>query len=344
MESGSRSGIDTALGRKTENEGREMSAETILLYGGIAAAAAGVIILILCIILQKEKALSVGIMMIGATALVLSLVMNGTLFGEKRTAEDGILAENAGSAASKTSGTTEQSAETEQTDALTEKSEESTTGTDPADTEGTVSDSTASAEEDTEDTGSADSQIEEADKELEAVGSAKVDMGLFNVTMTIPADYVDTLGITEDSLKEANEDEGIREAKFNEDGSVTYVMTKKKHQEMMDGIKESIDSSLQDMVGSEDYPNITAVDHNDDYTVFTVTTKSTDLSLSESFMVMALYMDDGLYNIYAGTPVDNVHVDFVNADTGKIISQADSKDLGSDDTESTDGTTAEGEQ
>ena len=61
-------------------------------------------------------------------------------------------------------------------------------------------------------------------------------------------------------------------------------------------------------------------------------------------MVMALYMDGGLYNVYAGTPVDNVHVDFVNADTGKIISQADSKDLGSDDTESTDGTTAEGEQ
>lgn len=340
MESGSRSGIDTALGRKTENEGREMSAETILLYGGIAAAAAGVIILILCIILQKEKALSVGIMMIGATALVLSLVMNGTLFGEKRTAEDGILAENAGSAVSETAGTTEQSAETEQTDALTEQSEESTTGADPADTEGPVSDSTATTEEDT---GSADSQIEEADKELEAVGSAKVDKGLFSVTMTIPADYVDTLGITEDSLKKAKEDEGIREAKFNEDGSVTYVMTKKKHQEMMDGIKESIDSSLQDMVGSEDYPNITAVDHNDDYTVFTVTTKSTDLSLSESFMVMALYMDGGLYNIYAGTPVDNVHVDFVNADTGKIINQADSKDLGSDDTESTDETTAAGE-
>lgn len=341
MESGSRSGMDTALGRKTENEGREMSAETILLYGGIAAAAAGVIVLILSIILQKEKALSVGIMMIGATALVLSLVMNGTLFGEKRTAEDGILAENAGSAVSETAGTTEQSAETEQTDALTEQSEESTTGADPADTEGPVSDSTATTEEDT---GSADSQIEEADKELEAVGSAKVDKGLFSVTMTIPADYVDTLGITEDSLKKAKEDEGIREAKFNEDGSVTYVMTKKKHQEMMDGIKESIDSSLQDMVGSEDYPNITAVDHNDDYTVFTVTTKSTDLSLSESFMVMALYMDGGLYNIYAGTPVDNVHVDFVNADTGKIINQADSKDLGSDDTESTDETTAEGEQ
>ena len=34
-----------------------------------------------------------------------------------------------------------------------------------------------------------------------------------------------------------------------------------------------------------------------------------------------------MYAIYAGNSVDNIHVDFVNADTGNIIESGDSKDL-----------------
>ena len=36
----------------------------------------------------------------------------------------------------------------------------------------------------------------------------------------------------------------------------------------------------------------------------------------------------GMYNIFNGTPVDNVHVDFINADSGEIINSADSSDIG----------------
>ena len=37
----------------------------------------------------------------------------------------------------------------------------------------------------------------------------------------------------------------------------------------------------------------------------------------------------GVYNTFNGTPVDNVHIDFVNADTGEVISSSDSADSGS---------------
>lgn len=40
-------------------------------------------------------------------------------------------------------------------------------------------------------------------------------------------------------------------------------------------------------------------------------------------------MYGGMYNVFNGTTVDNVHVDFVNADTGEIISSSDSKDMAS---------------
>ena len=62
-------------------------------------------------------------------------------------------------------------------------------------------------------------------------------------------------------------------------------------------------------------------------TEFTVTTKSSALDMNESFSTMAFYMYGGMYNIFNGTEVDNIHVDFVNADSGEIISSSDSKNL-----------------
>ena len=44
--------------------------------------------------------------------------------------------------------------------------------------------------------------------------------------------------------------------------------------------------------------------------------------------LMALYMYGGMYGIFAGEKVDNVQVDFVNADSGEIISTGNSKDMG----------------
>ena len=108
------------------------------------------------------------------------------------------------------------------------------------------------------------------------------------------------------------------------------MMTKAQHEEMLAGIRESIDQSLSEMVGSSDYPNITNVEHNDNYTSFTITTKNAEPDMSESFSVMALYMYGGMYGIFSGEEVDNVHVDFKNADSGEIISSANSEDMGSD--------------
>ena len=165
-------------------------------------------------------------------------------------------------------------------------------------------------------------------KQLEAIGDVDVDKGLFNVTLTIPKDFVGET--TQEKLDESVKEKGYKSATLNSDGSVTYVMTKAQHEEMLVGIRESIDKSLSEMIGSSDYPNITNVEHNDNYTSFTITTKNAEPDMSESFSVMALYMYGGMYGIFSGEEVDNVHVDFKNADSGEIISSANSEDMGSD--------------
>ena len=164
---------------------------------------------------------------------------------------------------------------------------------------------------------------------LDAIGDIEVEENLFTVEITVPSDFVgDT---TQDKLDSTANELGYKSITLNDDGSATYIMSPKQHRQMMEEIANNINSSLSDMVGSEDYPNITDISANEDFTKFTITTTSTELSLAESFSVIGYYMYGGMYNIFNGTPVDNVHVDFVNADSGEIIISSDSSDM--EDTE-----------
>ena len=157
------------------------------------------------------------------------------------------------------------------------------------------------------------------------------DEGFFDVTLTYPASFIGE-DATQESLDQivADSNGEIRSATLNEDGSATYVMSKSYYQNSLQEMSDSINESLAGMVGSEEYPSFTAIEANDDFTVFTVTTTSTTLGLSESISVLGFYMYGGLYGVISGEQPENIHVDFVNADTGEIIESADSSDAGSE--------------
>lgn len=162
--------------------------------------------------------------------------------------------------------------------------------------------------------------------QINALGDVNVDKDLFDVKLTIPKDFIGET--TQEKLDAAVKEKGYKSATLNDDGSVTYVITKAQHKEMLDEIKKTIDKGLEDMVKSSDYPSITNVTANNDYTVFTVTTKNEEPDLAESMSVLALYMYGGMYAIFSGESTDNIHVDFVNDATGKVIKSADSKNMG----------------
>ena len=161
--------------------------------------------------------------------------------------------------------------------------------------------------------------------DLNSVGDVKVEKEPFDVVITIPADYVGET--TQEELEEKAKDSDIHSITLNDDGSATYVMSKSQHKKLMQEMSDNINNSLADMINSDDYPNITDIKANSDFTNFTVTTTSTELGLTDSVSVMAFYMYGGLYAIFNGTEVDNIHVDFVNADSGEIISSSDSSDM-----------------
>ena len=154
--------------------------------------------------------------------------------------------------------------------------------------------------------------------------------------ITIPAETAEYYGFNFESQEEADayaKEQGFKSATLGDDGSVTIVMSKTQHKKTMEGLSKTIDEALQEMIGSEDYPNISAVEHNDNYTSFTVTTKSEELSFNESFSTLAFYIYGGMYNSFNGTPVDNIHVDFINEASGEVIDSFDSENMGDGSTD-----------
>ena len=167
----------------------------------------------------------------------------------------------------------------------------------------------------------------ESVSDLSAISDINVEKELFDVTITIPSDYIGET--TQDELDKTANENGYK-ATLNDDGSVTYVMTKKQHEKMVADVAEIINTSVADMIASEDYPNITDITANDDFTLFTITTKSEQPDFAESLSVLAFYTYGGMYNLFNGTTVENIHVEFVNADSGEVISSSDSKDMASE--------------
>lgn len=167
---------------------------------------------------------------------------------------------------------------------------------------------------------------DEDTSESSSIGDIEVEKNIFSVKLTVPAEYVGET--TQEELSATASEKGYKSITLNDDGSATYIMSKKQHKEMMDDMAAEINNDLSKMIGSEEFPNITDIKTNDDFTEFTVTTSSTELDLSESFTIFPFYVYGGMYSIFNGTPIDNIHVDFVNADSGEIVESFDSSEPG----------------
>ncbi len=179
---------------------------------------------------------------------------------------------------------------------------------------------------DSSDTTGEDKGTEEGtSSELENLGNVSVEKGASEVELTIPATYVE--GKTQEELDQICEMEGYKSITLNDDGSATYVMTKEQHQSMMTEIVAAINDAMKEMIGSEEYPNITDVKANTVYTEFTVTTNSKELDMGESFTYLMFYMYGGMYNIFNGSGSDDITVTYINAETGETISAFNSSDL-----------------
>lgn len=120
--------------------------------------------------------------------------------------------------------------------------------------------------------GSKKEEVEEADKdetvletdEEESAEGITVDKSLLSVDITLPSTLIEDVSDFNEEEYIA-ENEGIKAAKINEDGSLTLTMTKKRHEEIVSEMKEEVITSLSELTESEDTPYIKEVEYNKDF-------------------------------------------------------------------------------
>lgn len=159
--------------------------------------------------------------------------------------------------------------------------------------------------------------------QLESMGKIETENGLLFVSITLPADFVGT-DISQESI-DAEAGDTYTSGKLNEDGSVTYKMTKKQHKAMLESTAENIDKALQELVDNQEYI-FTEIKHNDQFSVFDITLSTDDVGINESLMVLGFYLYGGMYTTFSGLEADNITVNFYSP-SGDLISTANSADM-----------------
>lgn len=162
--------------------------------------------------------------------------------------------------------------------------------------------------------GKADTKKDEKDEKV-------VKKGLLNVEITMPAEFVEGQDVDK-MIKEAKE-EGVKEVKKNDDGSLTYVMSKADHRKMMKEMKTNLEESIDE--AKDGFDSIEDITYNKDFTEFTLL--ATDkASFNESMDALASFsvgVAGMLYHIFDGEDRDKIQIKVMIKDksTGEQIDE-----------------------
>ena len=157
-------------------------------------------------------------------------------------------------------------------------------------------------------------------------GNEASEEDLKEISLTVPGAYLDENKTQADYDAEASE-AGFQSAVLNADGSVTYVMTKARHRELLSGMAAEIDQALSEMIASGEYPNFVSITHNDDYTEFTVVSRAKELDFSEMSASWAITLLSERYAAFRGEEAENCHIEYVNENTGEAFNIANSAEM-----------------
>lgn len=173
-----------------------------------------------------------------------------------------------------------------------------------------------------------ESKANEAEQQQKESEGISVDKGLLNVEVTLPASFFED-GDIDAAIAEAKE-EGIDVTK-NENGSVTYKMSKAKHKEMMAELEDSLLASIEELKNGEDFASIKDIQHNKKFTEFTlVVDKDAFENSFDGFAVFGLGLSGAMYQLFNGADPENYNVKIVVKDeaTNEIINEVNyPKDL-----------------
>lgn len=150
-----------------------------------------------------------------------------------------------------------------------------------------------------------------------------VNKGMVNVDVTLPASFF--IATTEEEIIAEAKENGVTETVVNEDGSVTYTMSKSKHKEMMKEMGDSVLSTIDEIVNSEDYTSIKDISYNKDFTEFDVKVNRQQYEEGfDSFAIFGLVIVSTYYSAFDGNSGGDLRILFnmIDETTGEVYDTA----------------------
>lgn len=148
-----------------------------------------------------------------------------------------------------------------------------------------------------------------------------IEEGSSDVIITVPASAVDQ-GDIEATIAGARA-QGIRKVVLNDDGSLTYTMSRAAHSKMMQGLRENFIKNVEDMKSGGDFASIKDVQYNKELTLLTlIVDRELYENSMDAFAVFGLGMAAMYYQLFDGVKADHVAVTVEVRDlsTGEIMS------------------------
>ncbi|MFF2480581.1 hypothetical protein [Paenibacillus sp. NPDC058071] len=148
----------------------------------------------------------------------------------------------------------------------------------------------------------------------------EVDKKLLNVDVTLPAAMFEGQDM-EQIIEDAKAD-GVKEVVKNDDGSLTYTMSKSTHEamlkEMAAGIKESIEEILTDGT----FASIKDIQYKDDFSEYTISVDKAAYQQSmDGFVIIGLSIQAITYKTFEGISADKqkVTMNVKDESTGEVF-------------------------
>jgi len=147
-----------------------------------------------------------------------------------------------------------------------------------------------------------------------------VDDNLLTVDVTLGSAFFEDS--TPEEIQAAAKENGFLGCKINDDGSVTYTMTKGKRKEFLENYEKSIEETLKGYIEGENaVDSFQEIQHNSDFSEFNVTMDSEKATVWDTLYCIPLYIAGAYYQIFAGKDPDqlDVIVNFIDVNTKEIV-------------------------
>jgi len=137
-------------------------------------------------------------------------------------------------------------------------------------------------------------------------------------------------GSTEDEVKAIAVEGGFTGYTMNADGSVTYTMTKAKHEATLAELRDSMEEAIDGMLtGSEAIASFRSIKHSEDFSRFDVYIDMETFNVYDGMNIIAFYIYGAYYQAFEGKAEEDIDVlvSFINNATGETLDSTSYREL-----------------